>query len=83
MLKRGFREYGIPSEILTDHGTQFVAAKSREKAKHKFKDFLAENGIRHIVARINHPQTNGKIERLFGLMEQRLHLFDSVEEFVN
>lgn len=53
VLMKGFREYGIPDEILTDHGTQFVAAKSREKAKHRFKDFLAENGVRHIVAKIN------------------------------
>jgi putative transposase len=82
VLKKGFAEYGIPDEILTDHGTQFVAAKSREIAKHKFKEFLKENGVRHILARINHPQTNGKIERFFGLMEQKLHLFESLEEFV-
>ncbi len=36
-----------------------------------------------LLQEINHPQTNGKIERFFGLMEQKLHLFDSVEEFVN
>jgi len=60
-LKKGFAEYGIPDEILTDHGTQFVAAKSREKTK-LFKEFLKENGVRHILARINHPQTNGKVE---------------------
>jgi len=83
VLREGLSEYGIPDEILTDPGTQFVAAKSREKAKHKFKDFLAENRVRHILARINHPQTNGKIERFFGLMEQKLHLFDSVDEFVS
>ena len=47
-------------QILTDHGTQFVAAKSRDKAKHKFKEFLKENEIRHILARVNRPQTNGK-----------------------
>jgi len=82
VLRKGFAEYGIPDEILTDHGTQFVAAKSREKAKHRFKEFLKENGIRHIVARKNHPQTNGKVERFFGLMEQKLNLFGSVEEFV-
>jgi putative transposase len=83
VLREGFAEYGIPDEILTDHGTQFVAAKGREKAKHRFKEFLAKNGVRHILARINHPQTNGKIERFFGLMEQKLHLFDSVGEFVH
>ncbi|AEA46105.1 IS481 family transposase [Archaeoglobus veneficus] len=82
VLKKGFAEFGIPDEILTDHGTQFVAAKSREKAKHRFKDFLAENGVKHILARVSHPQTNGKIERFFGLMEQKLSLFDSVDEFV-
>jgi len=82
VLREGFAEYGIPDGILTDHGTQFVAAKGREKAKHKFKEFLKENGVRHILARINRPQTNGKIERFFGLMEQKLHLFDSVEEFI-
>ncbi len=82
VLKEVFREYDIPDEILTDHRTQFVAAKNREKAKHRFKDFLAENGVRHILARVNHPQTNGKIERFFGLIDQKLHLFDSVEEFV-
>ena len=82
VFRKGFAEYGIPDEILTDHGTQFVAAKNREKAKHRFKEFLKENGVRHILARVNHPQTNGKIERFFGLMEQKLHLFDSAEEFV-
>ena len=82
IFRKGFAEYGILDEILTDHGTQFVAAKSREKAKHRFKEFLIENGVRHILARVNHPQTNGKIERFFGLMEQKLHLFDSAEEFV-
>jgi putative transposase len=68
VLKRGFAGYGIPKKILTDHGTQFVAAKSREKAKHRFKEFLVGNGVKHIVAKINHPQTNGKIEKFFGLM---------------
>jgi len=61
---------------LTDHRTQFVAAKSRRKAKHRFK-FLAENGVKHIVARINNLKRE---KRFFGLMEQKLHLFDSVEE---
>jgi len=33
VLKKRFREYGMPGETLTDYGTRFVAAKSREKAK--------------------------------------------------
>ncbi len=43
-------------QILTDHGTQFVAAKSRDKAKHKFKEFLAENGVTYSCQ--NKPSSN-------------------------
>ncbi|MDP3562957.1 MAG: DDE-type integrase/transposase/recombinase, partial [Methanoregula sp.] len=32
VLNQGFREYGTPREILTDHGTQFVSARDREHA---------------------------------------------------
>jgi len=39
--------------------------------------------VRHIVGRVNHPQTNGKIERFFRLMEQKLRLFDSIDELVS
>jgi transposase InsO family protein len=30
VLNQGFREYGTPREILTDHGTQFVSAWDRD-----------------------------------------------------
>ena len=68
VLMKGFQEFGKPDEILTDHGTQFVASRKNKKgfAKHKFGKFLEENGIKHILARVQHPQTNGKIERFFG-----------------
>ena len=45
VLRRGFAEYGIPDEILTDHGTQFVPSRNRDSASHKFKQFLAEHGV--------------------------------------
>ena len=31
---------------------------------------------------MKHPQTPGKIERWFGLLEQKLKLFKSVDKFV-
>jgi len=72
-------EYGIPDEILTYHRTQFVAAKSSEKARHKFKEFLKWSKAYSCQ---NKPPTNKREIKFFGLMEQKLHLFDSVEEFV-
>lgn len=83
VLEKGFKEYGIPSEILTDHGTQFVASRNREDARHTFKEYLQEKGIRHIVAGISHPQTNGKIERFFGEVERRIRKFGSVEKVIH
>jgi len=65
VLRMGFAQYGVPRKILTDHGTQFVSARDRDNASHTFKEFLDSYGIKHIVARIKHPQTNGKIERFF------------------
>ena len=56
VLEKGFAEYGIPDEILTDHGTQFVPSRKRDEAKHRFREFLAENGVRHIVARVSIPK---------------------------
>jgi len=83
VLEKGFREYGTPREILTDHGTQFVASRRPEEARHTFKEFLEEKGIQHIVAGISHPQTNGKIERFFGEVERRIPKFGSMERMVH
>ena len=84
VLKKGFQEYGKPREIMTDHGTQFVASIKDKKgyAKHKFGEFLEENGIKHILARVHHPQTNGKIERFFGLVEAKKRFFKDIDELI-
>lgn len=83
VLNQGFCDYGTPREILTDHGTQFVSAWDRDHSRHLFKEFLEENNINHIIARVKHPQTNGKIERGFGLLEQKLKRFNTIEDFVH
>ena len=42
---------------------------------------VLENGIKHIVGRVNHPQTNGKIERFYGTLEAKT-CFESIDEFI-
>jgi putative transposase len=52
-------------QVLTDRGTQFYANK-RDKngnADCRFEKFLEKNKIKHIKARVKHPQTNGKMEK--------------------
>lgn len=74
LLLRQALEYGKIREIITDQGPQFISDLLRE--------FCEENQIKQIFGRINHPQTNGKIERWYGLYRQKRHLFDSLKEFV-
>lgn len=56
-------KYGKPEAILTDNGTQFTPARAE---KGPFSHFCEKNDIKHILGRVHHPQTNGKIERWFG-----------------
>ncbi len=49
---------GSRGEILTDQGTQFLSARERDVAHHMFKEFLDGHGIKHIITRVRHNQTN-------------------------
>jgi putative transposase len=84
VLKGAIVKYGPPKEILTDHGPQFYAneGERKEKGVSRFEAFLVDQGIRHIFARVNHPQTNGKLERFYGVYDQKRHQFGSLEEYV-
>ena len=35
----------------------------------------------HRLARVNHPQTNGKLERFHGEIQAKLRLFRDMDEF--
>lgn len=74
VLKQATTQYGCPTEILTDRGTQFYASEGerKEKGVSEFEKYLADNGIRHILCRVNHPQTNGKLERFYGVLEDKM-----------
>jgi len=83
-LKQAIAKYGPPKEILTDHGSQFYAneGERKEKGISQFEAFLANHAIKHILCRINHPQTNGKLERFYGVYDQKQHQFKSIDEYV-
>jgi putative transposase len=67
-------DYGKIRELITDQGPQFTSDL--------LKEFCEANKIQQIFGRINHPQTNGKIERWYGLYRQKRHMFNSLKEFV-
>lgn len=66
LLKSGITDYGKPKSVMTDHGSQFYANKgSILQSNTTFRIVLDALGIKHYVARVNRPQTNGKVERFF------------------
>jgi len=82
VLETGFARYGVPTEILTDHGSQFVSNQKTTAPHHAFGRFLEHDSIRHIVARRNHPQTNGKIERFFREIDRLIAAGFSMDDVV-
>ena len=72
-------------EVITDHGTQFFANKMDKNGESEcaFDTFLAKNEIKHILARVKHPQTNGKIEKWYHTYEKSRKLFNNFDKFLN
>ena len=62
---------------MTDHGSQFYAnaEEYKQKGTSKFEKELVRLDIRHILARVNHTQTNGKLERFHGKLQCKLGIF--------
>jgi putative transposase len=83
VLKEALK-YGKIREVITDRGCQFTANKKDKKGNFnsQFKEFCETNKIKQILCRIKHPQSNGKIERWFGLYRQKRNLFLTLKEFV-
>lgn len=61
---------GSPLAVMTDNGTPFVTWMPGVLTA--FGKTLRELEIRHIRTQINSPWTNGKIERLWGLLQQEV-----------
>jgi putative transposase len=88
LVKEVLEKYGCIQalrETITDHGSQFYANKRNLDgfADHSFERFLGEKGIKHILCRIKHPQTNGKIEKWFDLYRVHRNRFPSFGDFVD
>ena len=79
VLDTAIRIYGIPKQIMTDHGTQFTSL-SRDTCPipklNTFQQYLKNSGIHHIKSRVKHPQSNGKVERVILTIKQLWDYYD-------
>jgi len=88
LLKEAMERFGWLTnigQVLTDRGTQFYANK-RDKngdVDSSFEDFLRENKIKHIKARVKHPQTNRKLEKWNDTYELNRFRFENFDKFMN
>jgi transposase InsO family protein len=64
VLRASLTGYGVPQEILTDNGSQYVTWRG----KSAFTRELEKQGIKQVVAAPRRPQTLGKIERFWGTL---------------
>ena len=71
-------------EVNTDRGAQFYAnlAEGKERGETEFERYLKEEGVRHVVSRVNNPQTNGKIERLWLEYDKHRWRYRTLKEWI-
>jgi transposase InsO family protein len=51
--------------VLTDNGIQFTnRSRERYAFRHIFERVCGEQGIEHRLTKVNHPWTNGQVERM-------------------
>ncbi len=85
LLYSGVAEYGKPKAVMNDHGAQYYANHpNAQQEKTLFRSTLDILGIKHCLARVNRPQTNGKVERFFRTYKEEYAVgtFSSLGEYI-
>ncbi len=67
VMKEAFHKNGLPSHMIQDRGTQFRSTFGRGYSQ--YERILGRLGINSIFITGGHPKSNGKIERLFGFIQ--------------
>jgi transposase InsO family protein len=80
LLEEAVRQYGKPTQIQTDRGTQFYPARGGRSA---FTEFCSGNGIEHIVTSVRRPSTIGKIEAFHKAYAYESWMFPTHSEFIH
>jgi putative transposase len=85
-LNESTTKYGIPKQIISDHGTQFISIPRETCPNPKINVFqarLKELKIQHIKTRIKHPQSNGKLERFIQTIRHLDRYFGNLDKAVD
>src|SRR5512137_2165999 len=79
VYRRAVGEYGVPKEMLTDHGRQYM----NWRGSTRFERELGKDRVKHIKSQPHHPMTLGKVERFWKTIYEEFLVraqFGSFEE---
>ena len=65
VLKEMFARNGIPCQVVSDNGPQFISEE--------FQPFRASNGVKHLHCAPYHPSSNRAVEWLVQTVKQALN----------
>ena len=78
-LRKLFGRYGLPKQLVTDNGPQFISSE--------FREFMKSNGIKHIRSAPYHPSSNGQaewfIQTFKRAMEANRHLQIPLQQWLS
>ncbi|XP_053092543.1 uncharacterized protein K02A2.6-like [Pangasianodon hypophthalmus] len=75
VLRELFARTGVPEQLVSDNGPQFVSAE--------FQIFLKNNGIKHLTSAPYHPATNGLAERFVQSLKNALRAMTNEKMTLN
>jgi len=86
VFKKAAKEHGFPKQLLSDNGTQFRFNEMFDRPldiENTFQKNLNSMGVKQIFTRVHHPQTNGKLERLFFTLKKLAKHFKSIKKAID
>lgn len=87
LLKTGITDFGKPKSVMTDHGSTYFNNTPDSKGilqLNTYQKKLSRLGIKHSLAPVNRPQTNGKVERFFRTYKEEFitETFSNIKDFI-
>ena len=73
-------KHGKIKQCISDHGSTFTS--NFIDANSRFRDYLKSKGIKPILCKVRHPQSNGKIEKWFQAYDRHRRAYKNKEDFI-